>query len=198
MMWRSYARLVERFPWGSQIAQTGVLCATGDILAQMVVERKSARKVEMRRVARFFLMGTCFVAPCVRSWFLVLERFVPMAGCKAAFGKMILDQAFYAPCYIIMFISVVGCMQGLGIEGIRKKLEKEYVGIMMASYTIWPSVQFLNFTLVPFQHRILLVNIVGLFWRTYLASRTNLELSSPLAQSEHKKNEPDQDLKVGT
>lgn len=188
-LWRSYTRFVERFPWGSQIAQTGVLCATGDVLAQLVVEKKSARKVEMRRVARFFLMGACFAAPCIRSWFLVLERIapVPLSGCKfqAAFGKVFLDQAFYAPCYIVMFISVVGFMQGLGVEGIRKKLEDEYVGIMMASYTIWPSVQFLNFTLVPFQHRILTVNIVGLFWRTYLATRTNLELS--LTQSEPKK-----------
>ena len=61
-MWRAYTRLMERYPWGSQILQTGtdvhtgasytlrhvpthidlcsgVLVATGDVIAQTVVER---------------------------------------------------------------------------------------------------------------------------------------------------------------
>ena len=57
----------------------------------------------------------------------------------------------------------------------------------------WPSVHSLNFTLVLFQRRILLVSFVGLFWRLFLATRTNKELTLPqseqsfsLAQSEHK------------
>jgi len=173
--WRAYARLVERFPWGSQIAQTGVLVATGDVLAQLVVERKSFRKIESRRVMRFFLMGTFFVAPCVRSWFLVLERAIPLSCCKGSLAKMVLDQGLYAPCYIIMFISTVGVLQGLGKEDIKDKLKEEYVNIMKANYAIWPAAQFLNLYFVPFQHRILMVNFIGLFWRTFLATRTNLE-----------------------
>ena len=43
-LWRSYSKLVERFPWGTNIFQTGVLCATGDVIAQFAVER---RKLEV-------------------------------------------------------------------------------------------------------------------------------------------------------
>ena len=39
-LWRSYSKLVERFPWGTNILQTGVLCATGDVIAQFAVERR--------------------------------------------------------------------------------------------------------------------------------------------------------------
>ena len=35
-LWRTYSRLVDRFPWGSQILQTGVLCAAGDVIAQVL------------------------------------------------------------------------------------------------------------------------------------------------------------------
>ena len=34
-LWRAYSRFVDKFPWGSQILQTGVLCASGDVVAQV-------------------------------------------------------------------------------------------------------------------------------------------------------------------
>ena len=37
-LWRSYSRLVDRYPWTSQILQTGVLCAAGDLLAQVLLQ----------------------------------------------------------------------------------------------------------------------------------------------------------------
>ena len=46
-LWRSYSKLVERFPWGTNILQTGVLCATGDVIAQFAVER---RRLEVNKV----------------------------------------------------------------------------------------------------------------------------------------------------
>ena len=33
-IWRWYSRIVDKYPWGSQILQTGVLCAAGDVIAQ--------------------------------------------------------------------------------------------------------------------------------------------------------------------
>ena len=34
-LWRAYSRLVDKYPWRSQILQTGVLCAAGDVIAQV-------------------------------------------------------------------------------------------------------------------------------------------------------------------
>ena len=45
MAWRAYTRLVERFPWGSQMLQSGLLCATGDLIAQLGIERKRLEQV---------------------------------------------------------------------------------------------------------------------------------------------------------
>ena len=79
-IWRAYTKFVDKFPWGSQILQTGVLCASGDVIAQVLVERKKLEEFEISRVGRFFLMGSCVVAPCIRSWYLVLERIVKIQG----------------------------------------------------------------------------------------------------------------------
>ena len=37
-VWRWYSRIVDKYPWGSQILQTGVLCAAGDVLAQVIIK----------------------------------------------------------------------------------------------------------------------------------------------------------------
>ena len=42
-LWRRYSLLVEKFPWSSNILQTGVLCAAGDAIAQLVVEGRGIK-----------------------------------------------------------------------------------------------------------------------------------------------------------
>ena len=49
-LWRRYSKLVERFPWGTNILQTGVLCATGDVIAQFAVERRALKVGKVGRV----------------------------------------------------------------------------------------------------------------------------------------------------
>ena len=55
---------------------------------QVVVERKKLEEFEMARVGRFSIMGSCVVAPCIRSWYLVLEKIVKFQG----FNLNILDN----------------------------------------------------------------------------------------------------------
>jgi len=177
-VWKAYTRFVDKYPWGSQILQTGVLCASGDVIAQVAVERKKLKDFEIARVGRFFLMGTCVVAPCIRSWYMVLEKIVKLQGTKAAFSKMALDQAFFAPSFLVVFVTAASTLQGLSLQDIKKNLTDNYVDIVLTNWKIWPATQMLNFYLVPVQHRILMVNIVALFWNTYLASKTNVETKS--------------------
>lgn len=177
-LWRAYSRFVDKFPWGSQILQTGVLCASGDVIAQVLVERKKLEDFEISRVGRFFIMGSCVVAPCIRSWYMVLEKIVKFQGPKAALSKMALDQALFAPSFLVVFVTAASTLQGLSLQDIKKNLDDNYVDIVLTNWKIWPATQMLNFYLVPVQHRILVVNIVALFWNSYLASKTNVDSKS--------------------
>jgi len=94
-LWRRYSKLVERFPWGTNILQTGVLCATGDVIAQFAVERRALKvgrvgsvfdevqifqEFEPSRTGRFFIMGSFVCAPCIRTWYLFMEKVVKFQG----------------------------------------------------------------------------------------------------------------------
>jgi len=175
--WRRYTKFVEQYPWGSQIVQTGVICATGDAVAQIIVERKSLKAFDLMRTARFFLMGSCVSAPCVRTLYLVMERCVKSKGAKGAVTKVIIDQALFAPCFLAFFVTIISSLQGLTFGDIKKKLRASYVDILLTNWKIWPGAQLLNFYFVPLQHRLLVANIVALFWNTYLAAKTNRKVS---------------------
>ena len=84
-------------------------------ISKVVVERKGS-DFEPSRVGRFFILGTCVVCPCVRSWYLVLERAVKVPGTGGALCKMVLDQAFFAPAFLSVFVTAASSLQGLSLQ----------------------------------------------------------------------------------
>ncbi len=44
----------------------------------------------------------------------------------------------------------------------KEKLEKSYFAGLKANWLVWPAVQAFNFSIVPLQHRVLVVNVVSL------------------------------------
>ena len=67
-------------------------------------------------MGRYFLMGSCVVAPCIRSWYLLLERTVTWPGPTAAAAKMLLDQTLFAPAFLAVFITAASTLQGLSLK----------------------------------------------------------------------------------
>lgn len=63
----------------------------------------------------------------------------------------------------------------------KEKLKKAYVPGLKANWALWPAVQFANFTYVPLQYQVLVVNVVSLGWNcflSYLNSGSALEQAS--------------------
>jgi len=180
-IWEAYGRLVIKYPWRSQITQTAVLLAAGDVISQMVVERRNLHTFEWTRVGRFFVLG-CMLAPVYRVWYVALDKMVKATGTTAVLKKVFLDQIVYAPPFLAMFVVATGMLQMQSKQEIESKLKSEMPDIMRTNYQVWPATQFLNFYLVPLHHRILVINIVGLFWNTYMAFMTNKDDSPPTSQ----------------
>ena len=197
-IWASYLKVLDRFPLRTQIVQTGIIMGAGDALSQLVIEKKS--KYEIERTLRFAAIGSFFVAPTIRVWYLTLEKwFGGGVTISTTLKKVGTDQFFFAPIFSAAIISVIGTSQAMSkalmaeqdkerklsifqsdILAVGQTLKRDYTDVVITGWTIWPATQLLNFYLVPFLVRPLVVSTVALFWNTYLAWKTNRQIKDLL------------------
>lgn len=158
---------------GSQAVQTGLLMATGDVVAQTVIDGKRLHDMDFVRVVRFGAIGTCLVGPSLFTWYGFMERRIGTAGTSTLLKKVCADQLLFAPSFIVVLLSTIGFSQGQSPKKVKEQLFATYPDILLNNYKLWPAVQLFNFYLTPLQYRVLVVQLVAIFWNTYLSWKTN-------------------------
>ena len=53
----------------------------------------------------------------------------------------------------------------------KTKMMKEIADVFLMQYYVWPGLNFLNFSVVPENLRVLYSNIISVFWNAYLCTR---------------------------
>jgi len=156
------------------VTYVGALMATGDVIAQTVIDKKSFNAIEWTRVGRFAFIGATLIAPSIRVWYLSLERMTGSAiTIKATVSKLALDQVCFAPIFQIPVLTYIGILQGHKLTDIKTKVENEWADIVLTGWKIWPAAQVINFYFVPFLIRPLFAACVALIWNTFLAWKAN-------------------------
>lgn len=168
-----YKNALERRPYMMQAVQTGVLMGAGDFICQTFIEKKSVQDTDFRRTIQFSSIGLFVGGPALRFWYGVLNKYVGSSGATVVLKKVFVDQAVFAPVFILFFLSAVGTLQGKSLIEIKNDVQYNYRDILVTNYYIWPWVQLVNFYYVPLQYQVLLVQSVALFWNTYLSWKTN-------------------------
>lgn len=110
----------------------------------------------------------------MRTWYGILNKYVGSRGTTVVLKKVALDQFIFAPIFIGVLLSTIGAMQGQSIEEIKNNLKRDYPDVIVNNYKVWPWVQLANFYLVPLNYQVLLVQIVAIFWNTYISWKTNV------------------------
>ncbi|KAK8187496.1 hypothetical protein HDK77DRAFT_289805 [Phyllosticta capitalensis] len=165
-MLRWYQSMLAKRPLLTQSVTTAVLFGTGDVLAQQAVEKRGFEKHEWIRTARMAGYGGAVFGPAATTWFKVLSRVQLSNPFATTVTRVAADQLLFAPTSMFVFLSSMSILEGTDP---RKKLEAAYKPALIKNWMVWPFVQMGNFTLVPLEHRVLVVNIVSLGWNCYLS-----------------------------
>ncbi|KAG2488896.1 hypothetical protein HYH03_012526 [Edaphochlamys debaryana] len=179
-IWRRYERQLERRPVLTQMTTSCLLWATGDALAQRLVERRKLHEMDARRVAATAVFGACFMGPVGHFWYSGLDATVARfltPGTAAFIGtKILADTLIMGPAYVILFYAW-GCaaIDGSGVEGFKKKITQDFIPTYTAELAIWPLFQALNFSRVPVEHQLLAVNAMTLLDAAFLSWARNQE-----------------------
>ncbi|KAJ6443014.1 Mpv17/PMP22 [Purpureocillium lavendulum] len=162
---------------------TAVLFATGDITAQQLVDKRGLQKHDLARTGRMALYGGCepprvpdpfwpsllrrVFGPVATTWFGILARRVNLRNPRLeTLARVGCDQTLFAPVMIGVFLSSMATMEGASA---KERLEKTWWPALKTNWMIWPFVQFVNFTFLPLQHRVLFANVISIGWNCYLS-----------------------------
>ena len=193
--WKSYLKVLDRFPLRTQIVQTGLIMGAGDAIAQIVIEKKNT--YELDRTMRFVAIGSFFVAPTIRVWYISLEKlFGTSVTIKTTLLKVGTDQLFFAPIFTAAIMGMIGTSQAIStnigddksknrysklkedIIEVKNRTQADLMDVVLTGWTIWPATQLANFYLVPFLVRPLVVSTVALFWNSYISWKTNRKIEN--------------------
>nr|POE77782.1 protein sym-1 [Quercus suber] len=160
MMLRYQAKAASR-PILTGSVTSAVLFATGDTMAQQLVERKGINNQDWGRAGRMALYGGAVFGPAATMWFGFLQRRVRIPGSPnlEILARVGLDQCVFASTNLFVFLSSMAIMEG---SDPQKKLESTYFNALQKNWMVWPAVQFTNFKFVPLDQRVLVVNVVSL------------------------------------
>ena len=105
--------------------------------------------------------------PAATKWYSFLQKRINFENkAQTIVARVLADQLVFASTNMAVFLSTMSILEG---KSPQEKLKKSYLPGLKANWTIWPVVQGVNFSVVPLEHRVLVVNVVSLGWNCYLS-----------------------------
>jgi len=165
---RAYNSALVRKPRSTGMASAAVLFGAGDILAQQGVEKKGWRNHDVIRTTRLAFYGGVIFAPILMPWFKVLDRIQYKSKVLTTVTRVAADQFIAAPCLVGLFFASMSVLEGRP-QDITNRLKEKWQPTIFKNWMVFIPTQAVNMSIVPPPLRLLVVNVVSLFWNTYLS-----------------------------
>ena len=74
--------------------------------------------------------------PTLRVWYGILDKKFGALGKAGALRKVFVDQAFFAPSFIVVFLTANGLLQGNPVPEIKESITRDYKDIVIAGWMV--------------------------------------------------------------
>jgi hypothetical protein len=147
---------------------------------------------DFERTIRFMSYGF-IMSPLQHRWFKFLSATFPMSKTSTwlpALKRVAFDQFLFAPAGLACFFTFMTVAEGGGKRAVQKKFQDIYVPALKANWLVWPTVQIVNFRIMPIQYQIVgiarlrqfqaltllpAIRLVGIAWTAYLSLTNSAE-----------------------
>eukprot|EP00873_Tetraselmis_striata_P012689 jgi/Tetstr1/432953/TSEL_022291.t1 len=109
--------------------------------------------------------------PLCHFWYKLLDESVLPSRPKSPLAialKIALDQLLFGPLFLIIFWTVLKTFEGRPYEALPL-IEAKLFPTMIVGYMLWPAAHIINFRFIPSAQRVLYINLITIFWTTYLS-----------------------------
>ena len=190
---------LKRYPLRTKVAQGGLICTFGDLIAQVVSMPRllpahtddlagtaNGWAWDRRRTAVYTILG-CGWTGAFNHYYLgaLSSRFPASAGMRAAVAKTCFNQLVVAPgLFVPLFFLCNGAVRGWSATRTWTQLQVEYMPTVVAMWLIWFPSNFVMFALVPVQHQVLWMSVCNLGWNIVLSLASNRDADKYAANAE--------------
>ena len=84
------------------------------------------------------------------------------------FIKFVLDQTIGSVLNNAAYVAGMSTIKGKDSAYIRHALKHDLFHIIKSSWKVWPMVSLINFTVMPYDKRMLFGSFIGLLWGIYI------------------------------
>lgn len=182
-----YSDKLDTDPILTKSISAGIIAAVGSVLGQLITHRQQQKQenvignnenneakqkpfeLDMAHVSNFTLLNIVFVAPVLHYWYLFINRAIPGTSFAQVIQRTICDEGLFSPIYVPSFLSMLWKLEGNTNENIWKMVKNECPTIIVTEWAMWIPTMLVTFKYVPVKFQVLVVNVVGVVWNTYLA-----------------------------
>jgi protein Mpv17 len=136
--------------------------------------------------------------PMATNWYRVLQKHINLSTkTRTIAARVAADQVVFTPVNLTLFLSSMAFFEGwppkktskvpeagrepkldpaepqlpepTARERVEERIRTAWWTAFMRNLLVWPGVQVVNFSVVPLEHRVLVVNVVALGWNCYLS-----------------------------
>lgn len=191
-----YLNSLSKRPKTTNAIMTGSLFGLGDVSAQLFfshseypVEKgtgtssasivSTVKNYDFPRTARAVVYGSLIFSFIGDKWYKILRYKVKLPNKSSSdwtnrLLRVSVDQLAFAPLSLPFYFGCMATMEGKSVEVAKKKINDQWWSTLKTNWTVWPLFQAINFSFVPVQHQLLAVNMVAIFWNTYLSYKNSI------------------------
>ena len=102
--------------------------------------------------------------PVSHFWYEILDKRLPGKGATVVAQKVLIDQLFFTPIYICLYLGVVKLFERHEKAKSSEEtgaLSKRAIRLYVYSSAVWIPAQIFNFAVLPLKYRVLFDNIIS-------------------------------------
>jgi protein Mpv17 len=185
---------LERKPLSANAISAGVIALLGDILAQLIegsvrtATAMGGKRLNVLRMASFAVSGMVFVGPYLHifyGWLWAIgahlqnrynisrrQQLILQVTLDQTLGIVLFYPAYY---YVFEYSEAILGLKALGPVAQRATSKMmqggNLVSVFLANWAVWIPAQWITFAFVPERLRVIVSNIVSVFWNCYLCTK---------------------------
>lgn len=144
--------------------------AMGDALAQKIEKRAD---FDPKRFLMTSSYGGLFNGTIGHVWYLQLDKYAHRwftQGTRSfVAAKVAADSILFGPIHICAFFTLLTLAENGTFKDVEKKIKTDALPTFIAELSVWPIVQAVNFTKVPVQYQLLVVNAFTIADATFMS-----------------------------